>query len=204
MKARLIIADDHPMVCQGLCEIINRTPDLAVVATAQNGVDAERLARQLAAELLIVDIAMPGRSGVKVLEALRADGLSLPLLFFSMHPASQYVACLQRLGAQGFVGKEADAPSLLRAIRQIVAGGTSFPAPPPAGAGQREQHAAAAGLSVREMDVLKHLLNGTPLVAIAALLGISAQSVTTYRRRILDKLEVRNNAELIMLMNRPD
>ena len=203
MRARLIIADDHPMVCQGLCEIINRTSDLAVVATAQNGVDAERLARQVAAELLILDIAMPERSGVKVLEALRADGLPLPLLFFSMHPASQYAASLQRLGAQGFVGKEADAQALLRAIRQIVAGGTSFPAP--AGAGQGELPSSeTAGLSARENDVLQHLLRGMPLVGIAALLGISAQSVTTYRRRILDKLEVRNNAELIRLMNRRD
>ena len=204
MKRRLIIADDHPMVCQGLCELVERMAGLEVVARAHDGVEAERLARRLPAELLILDIAMPGRSGIKVLESLRADGVALPVLFFSMYPANQYVAYARRAGAQGFVGKEAEEKTVRAAIRRILAGGTSFPAlatggtrpvlapvnPPPA-------------LSLRENQVLQCLLRGTPLVDIAAELAVSAQSVSTYRRRLLDKLGVGNNAELIRLMNRP-
>lgn len=202
-NARVIIADDHPTVCQGLSEIVRRMGDVEVVATAVDGDAAEHLARTLPAELLILDVAMPRRSGIKVLESLRADGITLPILFFSMYPADQYAAFVRRRGAQGFLGKEVDAGSLWHAIRRILEGGTVFPGSPP----ERPVRGGAplrrpGGLSARENDVLLHLLCGMPLVEIAAELGISARSVTTYRRRILDKLGVRNNAELIAFMTR--
>jgi DNA-binding NarL/FixJ family response regulator len=195
MTARLIIADDHPMVCQGLCELISCFEDLIVVAIARDGTQAERLARTIPAELLILDITMPVKGGIKVLEALRADGITLPALFFSMHPANQYVSHIKSAGGQGFIGKESDGKSVLGAIRRILAGGTSFP-----NTGLR--HSSTA-LSPRENEVMQGLLCGTPLVEIAAELGIDARSASTYRRRVLDKLEVRNNLELINLINRP-
>lgn len=205
MKLRVIIADDHPMVCQGLREIIERTPDLEVVATAHDGFEAERLARTTPADLMIMDIAMPAQSGIKVIETLRSAGIPLPVLIFSMHPASQYVAHLRRMGAHGFIGKEADERSLLVAIRQVLTGGTSFPALEPARTTKPARQAPRGGaLSMRESEVAQYLLRGKPLKVIAAELGISAQSVTTYRRRVLDKLGVRNNAELISLMRHND
>lgn len=202
MKARVIIADDHPMVCQGLREMIERTSDLEVVATAHDGLEAEQLARAIPAELMIIDIAMPAQSGIKTLEALRAEGIMLPVLFFSMHPASQYVAYLRRMGARGFVGKEADDKSLLVAIRKVLSGGTSFPAFAMARAAKPARNAIDdIALSRRESEVAQCLLCGKPLKMIATELGVSAQSVTTYRRRVLDKLGVRNNAELIGLLS---
>ena len=205
MKARLIVADDHPMVCKGLSEMIERTDDLGVAAIAHDGLEAERLARTCPAELLLLDIALPSQSGIKVLESLRADDVALPILFFSMHPASQYVAYLRRAGAQGFIGKEADGDSVLAAIRRVLSGGTSFPARSNARADSANRSAEMTrGLSARESEVLHYLLRGVPLVDIAVELGISAQSVTTYRRRILDKLEVKNNAELIGRIGRID
>lgn len=202
MKSRVIIADDHPMVCQGLREMIERTSDLEVVATARDGLEAEQLARTIPAELMIIDIAMPAQSGIKTLEALRAEGVTLPVLFFSMHPASQYVAYLRRVGAHGFIGKEADEKSLLVAIRQVLSGGTSFPTLATARATNPARSAIDdVALSRRESEVAQCLLRGKPLKVIATELGISAQSVTTYRRRVLDKLGVRNNAELIGLLS---
>lgn len=205
MKARLIVADDHPMVCRGLSELVERTHDLRVLAIAHDGQEAEFLARSRPADLLLLDIALPKQSGIKVLESLRSDRLALPVLFFSMHPASQYVAYLRRAGAQGFVGKEAAGEKLLAAIRRILAGGTSFPVLSNGSADQASRSASTTrGLSARENEVMQFLLRGVPLVDIAAALGVSAQSISTYRRRILDKLELRNNAELIAQVERPD
>ncbi len=202
MKHRLIVADDHEVVRQGLRDAFSRTGDLEVVAEAADGGEAERLARTVAADLLLLDISLPGRRGVQVLEALRADGIGIPVLLFSMYPASQYVDYARRAGAQGFVGKDADTETLVRAVRRILAGGTAFPGR------RRANHGAAvaadpfAVLSRRESEVMRGLLRGAPLVEIAQRLGIGAKSVTTYRRRILEKLGLRSNAELAALAAR--
>ncbi|MBU1364673.1 MAG: response regulator transcription factor [Gammaproteobacteria bacterium] len=199
MKARVIIADDHQVVRQGVREILSRTPDLEVAGEAVDGAEADALARSGRADLLILDIALPIRRGIQVLESLRADGIKLPVLFFSMYSASQYVDYARHAGAQGFVGKDADEADLLRAIRRILTGGTCFPAR------HRVAPDAAAGddpfksLSRREFEVMQALAGGTSLQEIAARLGVSPQSVTTYRRRLLEKLEVRSNAELVAL-----
>lgn len=205
MKHRLIVADDHQVVRQGLRDIFSRTPDLEVVAEAADGGEAERLAREVAADLLLLDVSMPGRRGVQVLESLRAAGIALPVLLFSMYPASQYVDYARRAGAQGFVGKDEDATALLRAIRRVLTGGTAFPGRQGAGHGGRGGTDPAdpfAVLSRREAEVLRGLLRGDSLVDIAARLGIGAKSVTTYRHRLLQKLGVKSNAELAALAAR--
>lgn len=199
MKARVIIADDHQVVRQGLRDILSRTTDLQVVGEAVDGAEADALARTGKADLLILDIALPVRRGIQVLESLRADGIKLPVLFFSMYSADQYVEYTRHAGAQGFVGKDADETNLLRAIRRILAGASSFPA--------RNRVAPDAGygndpfktLSRREFEVMQALAGGTSIVEIAEKLGVSAQSVTTYRRRLMEKLSVKSNAELITL-----
>lgn len=200
MKHRLIIADDHAVVRQGLRDIFARTPDLEVVGEAADGDEAERLVRREAADLLLLDISLPGRRGVQVLESLRAEGLRIPVLLFSMYPASQYVDYARRAGAQGFVGKDADAAALVRAVRRVVAGGTAFPVR------RRMNHSATpdpfAVLSRRESEVMRGILAGTPLFRIAERLGVGAKSITTYRRRVLEKLGVKSNAELAALAAR--
>ncbi len=118
------------------------------------------------------------------------------------YPAAQYAEYARRAGAQGFVGKDADVKDLLRAIRRVLAGGTSFPGRQ---RGLRETAPANdpfAVLSRREAEVLQGLLSGASLLEIAGSLGVSAQTVTTYRRRLLDKLGVRSNVELAALATR--
>lgn len=197
--ARIIIADDHEVVRQGLRDIIDRTPDLRVVAEAANGDVAERLAREVPADLMILDIALPVKRGTQVLEALHHSDSHLPVLLFSMHPAAQYVDYARRHGARGFVGKDEDSSKLLQAVRRILGGGTAFP--------RTRNHAPAthspfAGLSRREAEVMRGLLRGEPLGAIAERLGVGAKSISTYRRRLLDKLGVASNAELAALAAR--
>lgn len=200
-SARVIIADDHQVVRQGLRNIIDATPDLQVVAEAADGAEAERLARELPADLLVLDVGLPVRRGTEVLESLHAAGSTLPVLLFSMHPANQYVDFARRHGARGFIGKDEDAARLLLAIRRILKGGTAFP---PKSAAPRPDTSPFASLSRREADVMRGLLVGEPLAAIAERLRIGPKSVSTYRRRLLDKLGVASNAELAALAARHD
>lgn len=199
MKARLIVVDDHEVVRQGARGYISRTGDLEVVAEAGDGVEAERVARSVAADLLILDVTLPGRRGLQILESLRADGIDLPVLFFTMCPPDQYLEYARRAGAQGFVGKDASLAELLGAARRILAGGTAFADARGEGLDSGPDETPFARISRRESEVLHGLLRGDTLLQISARLNISANSVTTYRRRLFEKLGVRNNAELVAL-----
>lgn len=197
--ARIIIADDHQVVRQGLRNIIEDSHDLQVVAEATDGAEAERLAREVPADLMVLDIALPVKRGTEVLESLHAGGSPLPVLLFSMHPASQYVDYARRHGARGFIGKDEDGARLLLAIRRILKGGTAFPRRHEA---DPRAESPFAALSRRETDVMRGLVRGESLEMIATRLGIGPKSISTYRRRLLDKLGLGSNAELAALAER--
>lgn len=202
MKARLIIADDHQVLRQGLRDIISRTADMKVVGEAADGVVAEHLARNCEADLMVLDIALPQRRGIQVLESLRSDGVMLPILLFSMYPASQYVDYVRRAGAQGFLSKDADGQEVIQAIRRILAGRSNFPGGRPVSATSSSTKDPFALLSRRELEVMQALASGAAVVDIAAELGVSTQTVSTYRRRLLEKLGLKSNAELAILATR--
>jgi DNA-binding NarL/FixJ family response regulator len=199
MKARIIIADDHHVVRQGLRDIVGRRSDLEVVAEADDGFKAEELVRSTMAELLILDIGLPLRRGLAVLERLRADGILLPVLFFSMYPASQYAGLARQAGAQGFVGKEADDTELLRALYQVLAGGTSFASRARMRSSAEARDEPFQALSARELQVFQALVRGTSLTDLAQRMEVSSKTLSTYRARLLAKLGVRSNAELVAL-----
>lgn len=202
MKSRLIIADDHAILRQGLRDLVAHTDDLTVVAEACDGHETLALSRSQPAELLILDIALPGMRGLEVLEAMHTSGIELPVLLYSMYPTAQYSEAARRAGARGFVSKSADTDELLDAIRRILAGGTYF-----ARADRNAPRPESAPdpfmcLSRRENDVMLGLVRGSNLLQIAANIGVGVKSVTTYRRRLLDKLGVGSNAELVALAAR--
>lgn len=197
---RLLIADDHAVVRDGLRDIARRG-DLAVVAEAADGEQALGLALEGNYDLLVLDVSLPGRNGIEVLRELRAGGSTLPVLFFSMHPAAQYADYARRLGAQGFLNKDADGKAVLAAMLRVIAGGAAFP-PRLRAVSVPGEGDPFACLSRRESEVLAGLLRGASLEDIARTLGVGAKSVTTYRRRLLDKLGVRSNAELVTLAAR--
>jgi DNA-binding NarL/FixJ family response regulator len=188
-------------VRQGLREIIRHAPGLTVAGEAADGEEALRLALTGDYDLLVLDISLPGRSGTQVVHDLRAAGSPLPVLFFTMHPTVQYADYARRQGAQGIVGKDADSDTLLGAMLKIVAGGSYFPNAP-RHARQLGQGDPFSALSRREAEVLAGLLAGMNLAEIAERLGVGAKSVTTYRRRLLDKLGLHSNTELAALAAR--
>jgi len=202
MKSRILIADDHLVVRQGLRQILHSRPDWEVMAEAEDGVAAERLARNQLADLLILDIGLPLRRGVTVCERLRADGILLPILFFSMYPPSQYAPVARRIGAQGFLGKDASASQVLAAVDRVLRGYPCFPAD---GEARQAASAGAGGgspfdpLTDRELQVLRALVAGESLVSLARRLNLSNKTLSTYRRRLLAKLGLTGNAELVAL-----
>jgi len=199
MKSRIIIADDHHVVRQGLRDIVGSTPDLEVVAEASDGIKVEELVRTTMAELLVLDIGLPLRRGLAVLERLRANGILLPVIMFSLYPGSQYAGVAKKAGAQGFLGKEADAAEVLSAFYQVLAGGTSFHVPALGKRKEATQSDPFSELSHRELQVFKALLVGTSLQEQSISLQLSTKTISTYRTRLLSKVGVSSNAELVAL-----
>jgi len=202
MKQRIIIADDHQVVRQGLRNILEQQADLEVVAEASDGIAVEKLVYSMHAELLILDVGLPLRRGIEVVTQLRAAGYLVPVLFFSMYPAEQYIEYAKKAGAQGFIGKHADAGELLAAIYKILAGKSSFVGQVARAEMLAPVNHGLASLSVRERQVLQGLLAGTSLQELAMELRLSSKTLTTYRTRLLKKLNVRSNAELVALVSR--
>ena len=197
MAARLLIADDRQVVRQGLRDMLAACPDLQIVAEAADGLEAERLARSLELDLVVLDMALPGKRGIDVLRDLRASGFKVPVVFFSMYPAVQFSEAIRRAGGQCFISKDADSDGVIACLRRVLAGGSCFV---PFAAQSPDDRTAFTRLSPRELEVLRGLRQGLPATLIASQLGITDKSVATYRRRILDKLGVANNAELIALV----
>ncbi len=200
---RIIIADDHPIVRRGLRQIIEASPELQVVAEAGTAEEALTAAEQHPCDVVVLDLSLPGADGLSVLKALRLRLPQVPVLILSMAPEEQFGARTIRAGAAGFISKRVTAEHLIDAIRRVVAGGLYVSAttgqalardlllpPPRAGAG-------AFRLSDREIDVLRLLASGRSGEDIAAHLGISGKTVSTYRKRLLTKLGVDSTAALI-------
>jgi len=199
MRARIIIADDHLVVRQGLRSILSGSDELEVIAEVEDGASAERMARTVSADLLILDIGLPLRRGVEVCQRLRADSIFLPILFFSMYPPSQYNAVARKIGAQGFLGKDSTSASILNAVAQVLMGQTYFSDSDRAlGADARESDPFAC-LSPRETQVLRGLVLGQSLTDQSRQMGINIKTLSTYRARILGKLGKTSNADLIAL-----
>ena len=197
---RILLADDHLMFREGLKQILGRCADFTIAAEAANGQEALDCVRAGRFDVVVLDISMPVRSGFDVLGEIRNEQPGLPVLVLSMHPEDQYAVRVLKAGAAGYLTKESAADELIAAIRKVAAGGryvTSTLAEKLADAltsqGGTDDHRQ---LSNREFQVLVMLANGRTLREIADELLISEKTVTTYRARILEKLDLRNNAEI--------
>lgn len=202
MATRILIADDHAAIRAGLREILGKRLDLLIVGEAVDGAQAIELAATLKPDVIILDLTMPGTTGLEVLQHLDSSGAVVRVIVFSMHPADQYAAFVRRSGARAFVSKDAPSQTLLDAIDRVRRGDTYFPSLVKSEA----DHGVAsvdpglsklADLSARERAVLLGLAIGQSQVAIAQSLGISDKTVATYRLRVLEKLNLTNNAELV-------
>ena len=197
---RVMIADDHAVVRDGLRHILERAGGFEIVAEAADGGEVPRLARESAPELLLLDLSMPGRSGLELIRLLRAERPALRILVLTMHAEEQYVMRAFRAGAAGYLTKESAATELLNAIAKVAAGGTYVSqaiAEKLAAGLQEAQEVPHLRLSDREMEVYRRLVAGEALVDIAVALCVSAKTVSTYKMRIMEKLELANDAALV-------
>lgn len=198
---RIIIADDHIVVCRGLIQIVTAEADMTVVGEAHNAEELVALVRDRPCDVVVTDISMPGRTGLEAMEEIKRERPTLPVLVLSMHPDDQYALRSLKLGAAGYLTKEGASEELVRAIRTVVTGGRYIR---PAIAAQlvstlatetgRPRHEA---LSARERHILGLLAAGKSVGVISAELAVNLGTVRSWRDRILEKLGLRTTAELI-------
>jgi DNA-binding NarL/FixJ family response regulator len=198
---RILIVDDHAILRRGLKEILER--EFRDVSIGGAGT-AEQALTQLDSEkwdLVILDITMPGRSGVDVLRNLKALRPKLPVLVLSMHPEDQYGKRVLKAGASGYMNKESAPEELIKAVRKLLSGGR-YVSPTLAETlavdlGRDDGTPAHERLSDREFEVLRKMASGKTVGQIAQELHLSVPTVSTYRARILEKMGMSNTAELI-------
>lgn len=199
---RLLICDDHAVVRAGLAQMIECADRFAPCAQAGDGHEALRVLRSEKVSVLLLDIALPGRDGLEVLQLVRREWPRLPVLMLSTYPESQYALRCLRLGANGYINKSADPEQILAAIRKVAEGG-SYISPAVAESMalslRRDTHAAPHELlSPREYQVFTQIAHGRTLAQIAEALHLSPNTVSTYRARIMDKIGTSNDVEIAL------
>jgi two-component system, NarL family, invasion response regulator UvrY len=197
---KILIADDHAIVREGLKQILSESPDLVVVAEASTGQEVlEKIAKN-DLDLVVLDIAMPGRGGLDILKEIKSQRPRLSVLMLSMYPEEQYAVRVLKSGASGYLTKESAPAELVKAIRQISQG-KKYISPSLAEklaidleiSPDRPPHET---LSDREYQVMCMIASGKTLREIADGLSLSIKTISTYRSRILEKMNMKTNAEL--------
>jgi two-component system, NarL family, invasion response regulator UvrY len=198
---KIIIADDHPIVRAGMKQIISEAADMSVVAEAGDGRQLLHKIREENFDVVILDITMPHIDGLDVLKQLKIEKPKLPIIILSIHPESQYALRVLKAGAAGYVTKTSAPEELINAIRKVHRGGKYIsPSIAEKLAFQLEADFEVMpheALSDREYQVLCMLASGRTVTEIADELALSVKTVSTYRSRILEKMDMKNNAELI-------
>lgn len=198
---KVFIADDHAVVREGLKQICRATADLVVAGEAVNGIEALDRIRSQDWDVAVVDMTMPGLSGLEIVKELKRDRPQLPVLVLSVHAEDQYAIRLLKAGAAGYLTKQSVPEELVDAIRRVV-GGSKYVSPTLAEklALQLDNDFASPAhqvLSDREFQVLRLIASGKTVSEIAGELSLSVKTVSTYRSRILEKMNLKSNAEII-------
>lgn len=197
MTARILLADDHSLVRRGLRQLIEREPDLSVVAEAADGVEAVDRAVEEQVDLAILDVAMPTLTGLQAAEALHRRRPETKVLLLSMYDNEQYFFAAARAGAAGYLLKSSADEDIVAACRAVLAGA---PFVAPAGVGEVTRRQLQQGeedsLTRRELEVLKQVAEGRTTREIADALVISVKTVERHRSNIMDKLGIRDRVQL--------
>ena len=197
---RIVIADDHVLVRRGLAELLREMDDFRVVGEASSGDELLRLVRDERVDVVVMDMSMPGPSGLDLVKSIKAEFPKLPILVLSAHPEDQYAVRVVRAGAMGYLTKESAEADLVEAVRRVASGKRyltqnlaaslldALDADP-----DEDPHAA---LSDREYQVLRLIASGMTVGGIAEQLSLSVKTVSTYRSRLLQKMGMSNNSEI--------
>lgn len=200
MKMNILIADDYPIVRKGLIQLLREEYPFANIVEAANSNEVFEKLKGVVWDIILLDISMPGRNGVDILKQMRSEGIKAPVLMLSMHPEEQYAIRVLKAGASGFLNKDSATEELITAIKRILTGRkyiTSSLAEKLAELGaEQSSKALHEMLSDREMQVLQLIAKGRSVSEIGDELSLSVNTISTYRTRILEKLGLKNNAEI--------
>jgi two-component system invasion response regulator UvrY len=197
---RVFIADDHAIVREGLKMILAEQHDIVLAGEAETGLDAIKLFRKSRCNVLLLDISLPDRNGIDVLKQIKAEKPELAVLMLSMHREDQYAIRSLKAGASGYLTKQSAPRELVDAIRQ-VAGGQRYVSAQlaqvlAAQLGEDHDRPVHETLSDREYQTLTMIASGKSVGDIAKELSLSVKTISEYRSRLLDKMKLKNNAEL--------
>lgn len=197
---KVFIADDHAVVREGIKHIFSEAPEIHVAGEASNGQEVLETISKKNYDLLLLDIAMPGRDGLEVLKEVKMQQPKLPVLILSMFPEEQYALRALKSGASGYLTKDSIPNELLKAVRKVLRGGiyisSSFSEKLLTDIASDIQKPLHEMLSDREFQIMRMIAKGKTINEIADELSLSAKTVYTYRARILDKMGIKNNMEL--------
>lgn len=198
---RVVIADDHTIVREGLKELLSNAGEIDVIAEAVDGHDVIERVRGLQFDVLVLDMSMPGKSGMELIKQVKAEAPKLRIVVLTMHQENQYAVRAIRAGASGYLTKDAASDQLVNAIRKVAAGGAFISAEVAEMLARQAQGATQAtpheSLSDREFQVLRMLVSGIPLTDIGEELHLSVKTISAHKARILQKLGLSNQSELV-------
>ena len=199
---KVLIADDHLVVREGLTEIVHKVEGVSVVETASDGREALEKIENAGYDLIILDISMPGLSGLEILQTLKRKNMKVHVLVLSIFPQTQYAIRALRLGASGYLSKDSVYEELASAIRKISAGGRYISADLAEkyffGDKKDIERTPHEKLSEREFQIMCMLAKGKSVTEIAREIFLSDKTISTHRTRILDKMGMRKNADLTL------
>lgn len=197
---KILIADDHTIVREGLKQIIVNTAGMVVTGEAANGQETLDLIRKNNFDVILLDIAMPEKDGLAILKQLKREKIELPVLVLSMHPEEQYAVRVLKMGAAGYLTKASASDELIKAIRKISTGkkyiSDSLAEKLALDLDIDTEKLPHEYLSDREFQVMCMIASGKTVTNIAEELSLSVNTISTYRVRVLDKLKMTSNSEL--------
>jgi DNA-binding NarL/FixJ family response regulator len=211
---RIVIADDHAIVREGLKRLLAGAADMTVTGEAMNGGEVMQRVRDDSFEVLLLDLSMPGKSGIELIKQVHDEKPALRILVFSMHEETQYAVRALKAGAAGYLTKESASEQLLAAIRKVAAGGAHISAAVAEQLAQgvipRSDAAPHTTLSNREYQVFEMLAAGASVSEIAQRLNLSVKTVSTHKAHVMQKMSLANPSELVRyainhrLLDNPD
>lgn len=200
-QLRVLLVDDHPLIRKGLADVLRENFEKIEIVDASSSQEAMDQIRKFQWNLVLLDISLPGRSGLEILKDIRRDQPALPVLVLSMHAEEEYALRVLKSGANGYVMKNRAADELVTAINKVLSGGryvsqsmTESLMAYAAGAKDPDIH---KNLSDREYEVFNLLASGKRVTEIAVKMSLSAKTISTYRSRILQKMNMKSNADLV-------
>jgi two-component system, NarL family, invasion response regulator UvrY len=198
---RILLVDDHPVVRQGLKQVLSGAFDPAEVGEAANAEEGLTEVRSTEWDVMVLDLTLPGANGIDLLKDLRRERPNLPVLVLSMHPPEQFARRAMNAGASGYLTKDSTPTELVRAVGELIAGrrylNPSVIEELVMHDRQEREHRPHESLSDREYQVLRMIASGLTVSQVATRLSLSVKTISTYRARVLEKMQMKTTAELM-------